>query len=346
MTEILHRNYLKSGSYSANYIENTLISEEEARRYLDLRIQNSKAQAFKPLFAPGVLYNSIKCGLAVDYPIFSRDEGDMTGSYNAASNPAGLIGQFGSPITASGPYTEHAVVSGSDDRTNDCGLTGSMIHNNLDRGIPRISSSLAPRRITFEEMLDPARIVGTSMFDNEPHPSASLTYGNHYWESIMDRPFRFGELDKVRTSELMGVLIESDGNPNRSLLPYQMAINNFCAEVSSTFTDDGIVTFEATHPKWSFAKINEQGLVTEVAEKKPISNIATVGFYYWKQGSDFVKYAEQMINKNIRVNNEFYVCPVFNQAIEDGKEIRTFNINGMWGLGTPEDLNYYLENYK
>ena len=110
---------------------------------------------------------------------------------------------------------------------------------------------------------------------------------------------------------------------------------------------DAIVySFNAVHPKWSFVKTNSRGYITEVAEKKPISNIATVGFYYWKQGSDFVKYAEQMINKNIRVNNEFYVCPVFNQAIEDNKEIRTFNINGMWGLGTPEDLNYYLENYK
>ena len=121
--------------------------------------------------------------------------------------------------------------------------------------------------------------------------------------------------------------------------------NEFMYKMNETNADGGIVTFEATHPKWSFAKINEQGLVTEVAEKKPISNIATVGFYYWKQGSDFVKYAEQMINKNIRVNNEFYVCPVFNQAIQDGKQIRTFNIGGMWGLGTPEDLDYYLKNY-
>ena len=122
--------------------------------------------------------------------------------------------------------------------------------------------------------------------------------------------------------------------------------NEFLYKMNETEADGGIVTFEATHPKWSFAKIDEKGLVTEVAEKKPISNIATVGFYYWKQGSDFVKYAEQMIEKNVRVNNEFYVCPVFNQAIEDSKEIRTFNIEGMWGLGTPEDLNYFLENNK
>jgi HAD superfamily hydrolase (TIGR01509 family) len=122
--------------------------------------------------------------------------------------------------------------------------------------------------------------------------------------------------------------------------------NEFLYKMNETDADGGIVTFEATHPKWSFAKVDENGLVTEVAEKKPISNIATVGYYYWKHGSDFVKYAEQMIDKNVRVNNEFYVCPVFNEAISDCKQIRTFNVSGMWGLGTPEDLNYYLENYK
>jgi HAD superfamily hydrolase (TIGR01509 family) len=120
--------------------------------------------------------------------------------------------------------------------------------------------------------------------------------------------------------------------------------NEFMYKMQETNADGGIVSFTATHPKWSFAKVDENGLVTEVAEKNPISDIATVGYYFWKHGSDFIKYAEQMIEKNIRVNNEFYVCPVFNQAIEDCKEIRTFNTTGMWGLGTPEDLNYYLEN--
>ena len=110
--------------------------------------------------------------------------------------------------------------------------------------------------------------------------------------------------------------------------------------------DGGIVTFESTHPKWSFAKLGEDGFVDCVAEKNPISNLATVGIYYWRQGSDYVKYAEQMIEKNIRVNNEFYVCPVFNEAIADGKKIRTKNIDRMWGLGTPEDLDHYLENHR
>jgi HAD superfamily hydrolase (TIGR01509 family) len=110
--------------------------------------------------------------------------------------------------------------------------------------------------------------------------------------------------------------------------------------------DGGIVTFEATHPKWSYALVGSDGFVSEVAEKKVISNTATVGIYYWKKGSDYVKYAEQMIDKNVRVNNEFYVCPVFNQAIADNKKIKIKQINSMWGIGTPEDLNHFLNNFK
>ncbi len=111
-------------------------------------------------------------------------------------------------------------------------------------------------------------------------------------------------------------------------------------------SDGGMLTFKATHPKWSFAKVGEDGYVSEVAEKKPISDNATVGVYHWAKGSDYVKYAEQMIKKDIRVNKEFYVCPVFNEAIEDGKKIKSVPIRTMWGLGTPEDLRYFLTYYK
>lgn len=120
----------------------------------------------------------------------------------------------------------------------------------------------------------------------------------------------------------------------------------FMYKMNETDVDGGIVSFRSTHPKWSFAKVDDEGFVTEVAEKNPISDIATVGYYYWKNGSDFVNYAEKMIEEDVRVNGEFYVCPVFNQAIEGGKKIRTFDIPKMWGLGTPEDLKYYIENYK
>ena len=105
--------------------------------------------------------------------------------------------------------------------------------------------------------------------------------------------------------------------------------------------DGSIVTFNSTEPKWSFVRSNKKTVV-EVAEKKPISDEATAGIYFWKHGKDYVKYAKQMIEKNIRVNGEFYVCPVFNEAILDNKRFITFPIERMYGLGTPEDLTAFL----
>ena len=121
--------------------------------------------------------------------------------------------------------------------------------------------------------------------------------------------------------------------------------NEFMYSMIADDIDGGILTFTATHPKWSFAKLNKDGFVERVAEKDPISNIATVGVYFWTRGSDYVKYAKQMIEKDIRTNNEFYVCPVYNQGIEDGKKIKTYHIDKeqMWGLGTPEDLQDFLK---
>jgi HAD superfamily hydrolase (TIGR01509 family) len=110
--------------------------------------------------------------------------------------------------------------------------------------------------------------------------------------------------------------------------------------------DGGLLVFNAISPKWSFCKLNDQGFVSQVAEKDPISDIANTGCYYWKQGKDFVKYAEQMIDKNIRIKNEFYTAPVYNEAIDDGKRIKVKFVNKMYGLGTPEDLEQFINNYK
>lgn len=108
--------------------------------------------------------------------------------------------------------------------------------------------------------------------------------------------------------------------------------------------DGGILTFKATEEKWSYAKIGTSGNVEKVFEKIVVGDNATCGIYYWKSGSDFVKYAEDMIEKEIRTNNEFYICPVYNQAIEDDKIISYYQIKEMHGLGTPEDLEKYLKH--
>ena len=92
------------------------------------------------------------------------------------------------------------------------------------------------------------------------------------------------------------------------------------------------------------SKTNSRGFVTDVAEKNPISDIATCGIYWYRRGSDFVACAEEMISKNIRVNNEFYIAPVYNELIARGKTLIPFFVHKMHGIGTPEDLQIYL-NY-
>ena len=82
----------------------------------------------------------------------------------------------------------------------------------------------------------------------------------------------------------------------------------------------------------------------ETKEKEVISNEATVGIYNYQRGKDFVEYAHQMIEKNIRVNNEFYVAPVYNEMIEAGKKIVYHNVGeSMYGLGTPSDLEFFMK---
>ena len=104
-----------------------------------------------------------------------------------------------------------------------------------------------------------------------------------------------------------------------------------------------IAVFEANDPKWSYAEI-ENGIVKRVAEKEVISNNASVGIYSFKTGAEYIKYAEQMIAKDIRTNNEFYIAPVYNEAIADGQLTIAYDVKEMHGLGTPEDMNKFIED--
>jgi NDP-sugar pyrophosphorylase family protein len=119
-------------------------------------------------------------------------------------------------------------------------------------------------------------------------------------------------------------------------------LENFNYTKNFTKVDSIVFTFRSVHPKWSFVKLNNQGIVIEVAEKNPISDIATCGIYWYRKGCDYVRCAEQMINKNIRVNNEFYIAPVYNEFIQTGKILIPYFVDKMYGIGTPEDLNFYL----
>lgn len=125
-------------------------------------------------------------------------------------------------------------------------------------------------------------------------------------------------------------------------------INDYLEKMNTDKLDGLIMTMKSSDPKWSFACINEQGLVIETAEKKPISDNATVGIFNFAHGRDLVRSAEQMIADNLRVNNEFYTCPCYNYLIKEGKKIGIYPIgeeyNGMYGLGIPKDLEFFIKH--
>jgi NDP-sugar pyrophosphorylase family protein len=122
-------------------------------------------------------------------------------------------------------------------------------------------------------------------------------------------------------------------------------IDLYLQQLDDRKLDGLIMTMTGSDPKWSFAKTDPKGRVTEVAEKRAISNQATVGIYNFKFGELFVSSAERMISKNLRVNNEFYVAPVYNELVSDGGHVGIYNVgqerDGMFGLGVPEDLEYF-----
>ena len=125
-------------------------------------------------------------------------------------------------------------------------------------------------------------------------------------------------------------------------------INDYLKDMDDRKLDGLIMTMKADDPKWSYARTDMDGLVTETPEKKLISTDATVGIFNFRRGKDLVRAAERMIADNIRVNNEFYTCPCYNYLIQEGHKIGVYGIgeeyNGMYGLGIPKDLEFFLKH--
>lgn len=160
-------------------------------------------------------------------------------------------------------------------------------------------------------------------------------------------------VDKVTEGAACTVLLARDLIDNGS--PLMLAnsdqwvdvdINAYLAAMDRQHADGLIMTMKADDAKWSFVGLDSKDLVTRVVEKEVISDEATVGIYNFRRGSDFVRAADQMIAKNLRVNNEFYVAPTYNQLIAEGARIAIYNVGsegaGMYGLGIPSDLNQFL----
>lgn len=179
----------------------------------------------------------------------------------------------------------------------------------------------------------------------------------HQLEKVLERIAPGNEIicsDKLTEGAACTVLLARNLIDNQNPLMIancdqfiDMKIDDYLAAFDTKAFDGMIMTMRATEKRWSFVRLDQRRQVSELKEKEVISNEATVGIYNFSKGSDFVFAADSMIAKNIRTNGEFYVAPVYNEMISAGKKIAIFNIgergNGMHGLGTPSDLNAFLQ---
>lgn len=121
---------------------------------------------------------------------------------------------------------------------------------------------------------------------------------------------------------------------------------NKLIEFSEINNAEGVLgAFISTSNKNSYMKLNERGEVENIKEKIVISNIATNGLHFWKNGKDFVFSTKEMIESNEKYNGEFYIAPTYNYLINKGKRILPFFYNLHFPIGTPEDLIKYKETY-
>jgi NDP-sugar pyrophosphorylase family protein len=128
-----------------------------------------------------------------------------------------------------------------------------------------------------------------------------------------------------------------------------VAIDDYLDCMDNHSYDGMIMTMISDHPKWSYAKTNTDGFVIETAEKRVISNQATVGIFNFRHGADLIASADAMIADDARVNGEFYTCPCYNYLLAAKPvKIGIYNIgseyDGMYGLGTPSDLDFFLKH--
>lgn len=199
-------------------------------------------------------------------------------------------------------------------------------------GTPMLAAVLA----TLPRDIDLTMVIS----DDHPDPTPLAT------TAICSRAIRVGPTQGAACSALAAAPFID--NPDPLLIAncdqlVDVDWNDFFISMGHENCDGGILLFNEPDkdPKWSYVQMHDSW-IWQVAEKNPISTLATCGVYYWKHGSDFCEFARQMIANDQRVNGEFYIAPTYQQAIDDGWNIRGYVVNSMVGLGTPEDLEAYV----
>jgi NDP-sugar pyrophosphorylase family protein len=215
---------------------------------------------------------------------------------------------------------------------------------------PLIDVAGAPMIEVVIENLRPAR----------PHRFVFVVQGTHVREHAVDTVLRqtgpgcaVVEIESVTRGAACTVLeARPEIDPDAPLMIancdqwIDARVDDYLGAIDALNADGGMMVMPESDPKWSFAEVGDDGWVRRVAEKEPISDIATVGIYNFRAAGEFMEGAESMIEGDKTVNGEFYVAPVYNELIGRGARIGTWNVEtvgpAMYGLGTPLDLRRFL----
>lgn len=122
-------------------------------------------------------------------------------------------------------------------------------------------------------------------------------------------------------------------------------INTFIDDTLSKNIDGALLTFNTNESCFSFAKVNNNGLLIETKEKEVISNHAITGIYMFNKGSYFVDCAVEMLIYGDKIKNEYYMSNVYNYAVKQFLKIGIFDIKQEdWDcVGTPQQLDVFLK---
>jgi len=106
--------------------------------------------------------------------------------------------------------------------------------------------------------------------------------------------------------------------------------------------DAGVITHDSAHPRWSYV-LEENGLVIESQEKRPISKSAICGFYYFKKAKYFFESSESMILKGNTTSENYYISPCLNEMILRDKRVLNYKIenNSYHTFYSPQKITEY-----
>lgn len=171
---------------------------------------------------------------------------------------------------------------------------------------------------------------------------------NEISEILQSENFKLILLDDVTDGQAQTVLAAKDKiDVTKDLVIYNIDTYFQSKTLKSVLLDkklkkDGILgTFKSTGSNWSFAKTDAKGVVTETAEKTPISNNALTGFYHFTNAKDFIEVVEYFVSKKEKYKNEYYVAPMYNRLIEQGRSFVLDFVDDFIALGTPEEVKVF-----